>query len=288
MVTAGSVYMVTNRENGKRYIGMTVKKPRQRFHEHASLAKNPNSGYTLAKAIRKYGKAAFDVTTLATAESREALAELERWYIATYKPEYNSTDGGEGEYHHTPEVVAKIRLFNQLTRNKPVVCVSTGVVYPSCTVAAKAFGLPRGEAVAKVCRGVRLSAAGIKFAWHEDAYEGDPGEIPAEHSPLELRRYSADARDYSKYKTPEFSEKLRSVMLARKQRPTEDAMAKAWAANRNKIYSSCGKTFASQREAAVFLGCHPSTIGNILKRGGSVGAGGISLTREVNNVPSNV
>lgn len=277
----GSVYLLTNTVSGKRYVGMTVKTPQQRFHEHASLAAKATAGYTLAKAIRKYGKAAFAISTLATADCRDNLIVLEQKYIAKLQPEYNSTSGGDGCYSFIPEVAERMRNANRRLRNKPVVCLNTGVVYPSATVAAAAFGLAKGDSVAKVCRGDRLSASGLRFAWHLGVYEGDPGAAPDGHVPVELCRYSTAERDYSKYKTPEFSSKIRAVMLARKQVPTDKARLAQQEATRQPVRSTCGLSFVSKAAAAAHFGVCKTTITRAVRAGRPVGPNKSVLTLEV-------
>ena len=85
--------------NGKSYIGMTVSDPRKRMWEHNYNAKN-GSPLAVAKAIRKFGRAAVEFKVLVIAQGRDYLAQLERNAIrvfGTRKPNgYNLTDGGDG------------------------------------------------------------------------------------------------------------------------------------------------------------------------------------------------
>ena len=78
--------------------------------------------------------------------------------------------------------------------------------------------------------------------------------------PVALKAYCVDHRDYSKYKTPEFSAKLREVMLIRKQVPTTEAKEAAWAASRKPIIASDGSKYASMRAAAKSLGVCVATV----------------------------
>ena len=56
----GFIYKITNKENGKIYIGKTVNTIQERWHEHISEAFNGNiSNSLIHKAIVKYGIDAF-------------------------------------------------------------------------------------------------------------------------------------------------------------------------------------------------------------------------------------
>jgi group I intron endonuclease len=94
------VYLVTNKVNGKKYVGQTIQSLAKRWSGHLSTAKR-GRGLHLYDAIRKYGKEAFEIAVLATVDNQVDLDEAERKYIATYQsnqPElgYNLADGGRG------------------------------------------------------------------------------------------------------------------------------------------------------------------------------------------------
>lgn len=106
----GFIYKITNRVNGKIYIGQTMKTVEGRFSEHIRTAKNKGTKnvYALHHAIRKHGADAFTVETLGE-YPEDRLDEMEIYYIAKYnsfKPNgYNITEGGCGTrgYKHTEE-----------------------------------------------------------------------------------------------------------------------------------------------------------------------------------------
>lgn len=103
------IYKVTNKINGKGYIGKTVKSKEERWAEHVSYARTPET--ILHFAICKYGREAFEVTILEDGISEESvLNERERFYIKehkTYPPGlgfgYNMTPGGDGNSNPSPE-----------------------------------------------------------------------------------------------------------------------------------------------------------------------------------------
>ena len=90
-----SVYIHTNKVNGKRYIGVTEKDPKERWANGKGYKNNP---YFTA-AIKKYGWENFDHFILEVG-SRELMFQLEQQYIAYYKTTdkrygYNISTGGD-------------------------------------------------------------------------------------------------------------------------------------------------------------------------------------------------
>lgn len=104
------VYLVTNKINGKQYVGQTTKKLNLRWNEHTSN----QSQSVLHKAIRKYGKDAFLVETLHCCDTKEEMDFVEIFYISflnTKAPNgYNLTDGGEGRSGYSLSEDAKKRI----------------------------------------------------------------------------------------------------------------------------------------------------------------------------------
>lgn len=109
----GYIYKITNKINGKIYIGQTVQAVEKRFISHVSAAKSKytRNKYAIHHAISKYGEDAFDVEVLGE-YPEELLDEMESFFIREYnslKPNgYNLTDGGCGTrgYKHTEETRA--------------------------------------------------------------------------------------------------------------------------------------------------------------------------------------
>jgi hypothetical protein len=115
----GTIYLVENAINGKRYVGKTHQNPTTRWRAHCSEAKHGSPLY-LHRAIRKYGEAAFTVSTLATGLSAVEAVAMEIWWVTAFSTftsrgaGYNMTRGGEGTtgYVSTPETLAKINATN--------------------------------------------------------------------------------------------------------------------------------------------------------------------------------
>ena len=99
----GSVYMITNTENGKAYIGKSINDAKKkRVQKHLT----GHGSRIIKQAIEKYGKDAFVVEILHDGIIPEFLDDLEIEAIAKYDTVapngYNLTIGGEGTRGHTP------------------------------------------------------------------------------------------------------------------------------------------------------------------------------------------
>jgi group I intron endonuclease len=93
------IYLVTNKINGKQYVGQTTKLLKRRWGLHLSDTRRKSS-YYLHRSIAKYGDKNFCVEKIHTCESREELNFVEIFYIEllmTKSPYgYNMADGGQG------------------------------------------------------------------------------------------------------------------------------------------------------------------------------------------------
>jgi hypothetical protein len=92
------VYMITNRNNGKSYIGMTSRTLESRFNSHLSAVRQ-GSKFRLHSAIRKYGIDCWDKTILAENDDIATIRSIEEQKIAEYKTMdfgYNAKPGGCG------------------------------------------------------------------------------------------------------------------------------------------------------------------------------------------------
>lgn len=105
-----SIYKITNKINGKSYIGQTSQKVEDRWNEHKRGKTSKNS--PLKRAIEKYGWDNFTKEVIDTAETFEEAAEKEIYWIKYYKTcvlvhgkncGYNLSRGGEGVFIITPE-----------------------------------------------------------------------------------------------------------------------------------------------------------------------------------------
>lgn len=110
-----TLYMATNRINGKRYIGVTMGYLSQRIAKHVHLAITKNGKYSFCKAIRKYGKDAFVFETLGKYQHYGDAAAAEAELVAKLRPEYNEAPGGLGNpgWKHSDASRAKMSEANK-------------------------------------------------------------------------------------------------------------------------------------------------------------------------------
>lgn len=93
------IYIITNKINQKKYIGLS-NNIKRRFSEHKSSLKNANKNNVLYKAFKKYGLENFNFKILELVENIDELASREVFWIKKIKPEYNMNKGGLGNLGH--------------------------------------------------------------------------------------------------------------------------------------------------------------------------------------------
>ena len=109
------VYLVTNRIDGKQYLGQTTKTLENRWYSHIQPRKNPSCKY-LYSAIQKHGADNFDVKTLVVVGTKWEMDLYESGMIKALNTKapngYNLTDGGDGAqgFVFTEEQKRKISL----------------------------------------------------------------------------------------------------------------------------------------------------------------------------------
>lgn len=202
-LTNWCVYMHENRENGKKYIGITSQKPTNRWQNGEGYQYCPR----FYAAIKKYGWDAFRHDILYTGLTQEAAEQLEVDLIAKYgtqDPEkgYNMAEGGGTNrgYHlrdetkqrigtanrgkrPTPETLAKLsashkgRTITSETRDKmsrahdqkPVRAIREGEplkTFPGVMVAHRATGVSESSII-QCCKGIRKTAGGYRWEYAE-------------------------------------------------------------------------------------------------------------------------
>lgn len=111
------IYKITNKLNGKSYVGQTKKSVINRWKRHVNDAMNHVLNTHFARAIRKYGVKSFSVEEIDSTDSQEELNRLENYYIHFYdclKNGYNETDsinrcGGNTYFSKTEEELDVIK-----------------------------------------------------------------------------------------------------------------------------------------------------------------------------------
>lgn len=102
------IYKITNKVNGKQYIGQTIRNLNTRITEHKS------SNSAVGKAIQKYGIDNFLIEVIDEVETVEQLNKLEEKYVTlefvNSNKTYNSRLGGGNFGKHSDETKLKLSL----------------------------------------------------------------------------------------------------------------------------------------------------------------------------------
>ena len=185
--------------NGKVYIGITRQKPKKRWRNGNGYKNNKY----LYRAIRKYTWKNFKHENLYEGLEKEEACDLEIKLIAEYHATdprygYNISTGGEcgtlGVHlsaetrrklseakkganhpyygkHLTAEHRRKISEANRGKHpTKAVICIETGILYSSCTEAAKSIGVAT-PTISRVLRGIKKTSGGYHWKYAEDMEE---------------------------------------------------------------------------------------------------------------------
>ena len=188
------VYKATNIINGDFYIGVTRvglgKRAKQHFYDIRAMRKVCSK---FGAAVRKYGEDSFYFEVIDTTDSFESLMSKEIELIAALKPKYNICRGGRGAAGamtgktHSKETRARLRehglasldnfkkyqYMGPASMRKQVVCLNTGIVYPSAKETSEDTGADRA-AIAEVCLRYdrRLMAKNLVFRYWGDHLGG--------------------------------------------------------------------------------------------------------------------
>lgn len=107
------IYLITNKINGKQYVGQTKHTLEYRWSEHISTSKSKRF-WLVHKAIAKYGEENFLVETLHICETKEEMDFVEMFYIALLNSKapigYNLTDGGDGPTGHKHSEASRAKI----------------------------------------------------------------------------------------------------------------------------------------------------------------------------------
>lgn len=111
----GYLYVITNKVNGKKYVGKTYDSVSNRWRDHLKKSKS-ELNRPLYRAIAKYGSDSFVVETIAEYPENdlEAQEELLIAKLGTFgKNGYNATKGGDGRKYITFTDKEVIDLYTQ-------------------------------------------------------------------------------------------------------------------------------------------------------------------------------
>jgi len=118
------IYKITNKINGKSYIGLTTRTIKERWMDHCRYAKNllnrSKKMPYLHKAIIKYKQKNFKIEIIDCCKNFNLLNKMEKFYIKKYKTlcpnGYNLTTGGN-QYRFTNEHKMYLSLIRKGTQS---------------------------------------------------------------------------------------------------------------------------------------------------------------------------
>ena len=119
----GIIYKITNKLNGKVYIGQTVQTFKRRIKSHKShLQCQKHHNELLQKVYNKYGWEAFEAEIIETCDVKD-IDERERFWISKYKATdhdfgYNFESGGNELKKHNLSTIKKFILSSRGENNK--------------------------------------------------------------------------------------------------------------------------------------------------------------------------
>lgn len=118
------IYKITNKVNGKVYIGKTEESIEKRFKQHLSESQKERcKNRPLYKAMLKYGRENFEVSLI---EETDKPTDREIFWIDFYKSYskgYNATKGGDGASYLDEQVILKKLLELNLNCHKTSICL---------------------------------------------------------------------------------------------------------------------------------------------------------------------
>lgn len=170
----GYIYKITNKINGKSYVGQTTMKSiedRIKCHLSAKM--------TIGDALRKYGLENFEVEELAKSNSIDKLNELETSFIEefdTIKTGYNNRPGGRN-YKLNKENIRTLQKAHK-KQSKTVVQYDKDLNYVneyfSISEAERLTGI-YGTAISACCKKKTNNKSAGGFVW---SYKGDDPRKP--------------------------------------------------------------------------------------------------------------
>jgi len=151
------IYKVTNKENGKFYIGRTrYKNLYMRKATHKWYSKK-GSNLPFPNALRKYGVDGFKWEIIEECEDDKA-GEREIYWIDKLKPHYNATLGGDGGTYGRP-CPEHVKEATRLSRIVSVKDRTTGKIYSSM----KDARIDTGILESSISRSIKYNGPGSRW-----------------------------------------------------------------------------------------------------------------------------
>lgn len=125
------IYKITNKLNGKSYVGKTIQSVEERWRCHVRDSKKvTNEKRPLYNAFNKYGVENFSIEILEEVDVNDASNREKYWIekLATFKYGYNATIGGDGRQYIDYDMV--IKLYQEF-KNQNEVAILMGITQDS-------------------------------------------------------------------------------------------------------------------------------------------------------------
>lgn len=223
------VYLVTNRINGKQYVGKTVYTLRSRRFQHEHTALRMPSLF-FHRALRKYGFKSFTWEVLFCGGKNLLLDRWEKYYIKLLETKvpngYNLTDGGEGICG---------MVFSEESRAK-MSDAKRGIKH-SLKTRIKMSAAHKGRKYSvEHCNNISASQKGRKHTPEAKAKISAAlkGRIGRLHTPEECAKMSAMLQ--GRKITPEWRTKISVACMGK--RPSTEARAKMSASQKGRKHSA--------------------------------------------------
>ena len=191
-----TVYKITDKTNGKLYIGQTKRTLDKRWRAHCYRANCETARQNaLIQAIREHGCENFMIEPIEECPDRDAADERERYWIAQYNSKipygYNHTIGGDNHGLSAEEFREKVSGANHWTAKKEVsketrakmsaaqsgaksnnhkacMCIETGETFPYVRAVTRKYGIDEGH-IHDVCKGKRQRCGGFHWKYIPDS-----------------------------------------------------------------------------------------------------------------------
>ncbi len=235
------VYKITNKMNGKVYIGQTVRSLEKRWKEHKNSAnKTPKySKMYIHRTINKYGFENFKIEVISRANDIEELNYRENYCIRLFNclaPDgYNLKTGGNNSRYceKSKKKISESHKGKKVYNSQKVICLNNNMIFESQAAAGKFIG---SRSVYDCISGRKEHIKGYVFKKLSDW----DGKIWTEK---DLKLF------FKKYKQKTFSK----MSKIRKGKSLEHFKVRVKCVNN-------GKTYNSVTEASEELGLHQPSV----------------------------
>lgn len=161
-----NIYKITNKINGKVYIGLTTQSVNHRWSEHLYRFKLGERDHKLYLAMRKYGIENFNIESIDTAKDLTALIELEMKYIKeydSYNRGYNMTCGGDHVSDETKDKLSKIFKGRKITWYLKIIesrrkngTITGGIIWHGDHPKLKEYTVKHPDGTSEKIKGLRI------------------------------------------------------------------------------------------------------------------------------------